>query len=318
MDDPTIKFEPLLHPCNKVSPLLFNSDNQAVLYDRRTKPYQWVILDLRMIKTHERLLGRLILLENGELWMIEKEKLQQVHVNFRIVDFVYLRSSKVYLLGENNEFFIYDVTSKQATMIRRDVVSYVGNSKFQIMNTTQGVYLDSPSESIRLNIPEVKRYIDYREFSLLVTVTDQLFLICSKGENGMFIPWEEIEKCPPHDVDSHRTMYELTNVTDVRNIHHAIIRIFFARGGLKSGLMYLSGNRLEYCYIDEDDNTLRQGFYPDEIFQDITAIRDHCYVRDFEGRIYKCLTFPKLQLYQCDEPLFFHRVRMDRMKASRA
>ena len=324
MEDHTAKFKPLLHRKNRRSLLLFNSENQAILYDKRFRPPRWTTLDLRIIKTDIKALRRFILLENGELWMIESQQLQKIEVGFEIADFKIVEL-KIYILTRCDSLFLYHLRNGDFVLLENDVVLLPEcSSRFGIMiiNTSKGACLHRRflGDFLSLGIPDVKSYIGQRKFSLLVTVTNQLFLVhqVNTGEiTGMFLIVEEIKSCPSHEVnygDLHLMIYDLTNTTEVRNFSSGTK---CEDGIVNHGLIYLFQGQLRMCYFSKRDGITKHKSYPDGVFQDIASITGRCYVRDSQGQIHRCLSFPKLQLLPSDEPIFFRRNTTNRTKSSR-
>ena len=227
-----------------------------------------VPLHLRIVKTIVYNKNRLILLESGRLYSIWRQSLRRIEVDFKIVDFSRNINVKgiVALLNDKGELYSYSLPYGDARLIRSDVISLASSSNgMHVVNTTQGSVLyhyfyneyDTQNSSlvvvkIDLGLPHIKDYIECQKFSLLVTVEDELYLICKPRDKthleGLFIRQDDVHRCPLHLVkDNSYWEFNVYNVTQLSNVRIMQQGKITRRGNLWSrALVYLEDDQLKF------------------------------------------------------------------------
>ena len=295
-------------------PVFFNQDNQAIILVGT----EFIPLNIRILKTTISKEIRLILLENGHLWQIKLrgEPPRRLNVNFKIVDFISLTIAFL-ILDENGT--LYRIDEGRPEVVKQNVLSIPSssNSTSIVLNVPNGVsytYVFTGSRGYRkLKIPYVKSYVQSRKFLVMVTETEQVFMMVQRGDNieGFLLNerevYDESELLPESKGDS--LLLHLTSLDGVRNIAGGSAIFPGDQFGIyKRYLAYLMPNgELAYSYYDNDGN--QRGVYDDTNFTDLISINSNIYLQNSDGQIF-CYRGPvtdEIQVLNNPEPLSLHR-----------
>ena len=210
--------------------ILFDDEGYGVIvgFDWRTRKLFAKDMKLKVLKMIATQCSKFILLEDGTIWRVSRDKVYRFDITFYINSFTVFEDEchdDYFLLLLDDQDKVYSFDGKNLLLVHENVKSIPeSNSSMLIfLNTFDGVDCHSniadPDCLLLDGVPELKRVIVYHQFYILIAVTGEVFVVFNEDNlidiSGFRYNLAELMEFPHKYFELDQVIYRLIRVADM-------------------------------------------------------------------------------------------------------
>ena len=291
--------------------VLYRPNGEAVLIKNIISKRPTVVpLPVRIVKAHNQLYYCFILLDNGQLWFLNNNRLGMIGGDLHITDFQVLKRKTMLVLDDRDTVHLFrNIERPESTIFHTGVISMAqvdGVNSSVVLNTHDGViYYENFKRGtfIPLPISTVKQMVKFGDTTVLVTHREDVFVIMD--ENGQLTEnfWYSHDELIIFPYETLSPGMKLIRVDRMERTRSILNRNRFS--------VYFHGEEislLERAGFNRGHKSLLTGNY-----QDVSIISGQVFVQDVNGSIFRLISKVgqafRSELLAVNERLSLHPIR---------